>query len=97
MTTITLPSRCDRAAAEALLPELQAALGHGVLAIDGSAAAQVGQAMLQLLVSARFSGMSVTITPSAHLRKAALLAGLGPTLFDNTTTSHSTPSIAGAV
>ena len=88
MTTITLPSRCDRAAAEALLPELQAALGSGTLAIDGTAATQVGQAMLQLLVSARFSGVGVAITPSSDLREAAQLVGLGQTLFDNTTSAH---------
>ena len=83
MPTITLPSRCDRAAAEALLPELQAALGSGNLAIDGSAVGQVGQAMLQLLVSARFSGVGVAITPSRELREAAALIGLASTLFDN--------------
>ena len=85
MTTIILPTRCDRAAAEALLPEMQAALGSGALAIDGSAAAQVGQAMLQLLVSARFSGVSVAISPSPELREAASLVGLASTLFDNAT------------
>ncbi len=85
MTTITLPSRCDRAATEALLPELQAALGGGTLTIDGSAATQVGQAMLQLLVSARFSGIHVDITPSPELREVASLVGLAPTLFHNST------------
>eukprot|EP01037_Dinobryon_pediforme_P017442 gene17442-17633_t len=34
MTTISLPPRCDRAAAEALLPEMIAALGSGPLVID---------------------------------------------------------------
>ena len=96
MTTITLPSRCDRAAAEALLPELQAALGAGAFAIDGSAVSQVGQAMLQLLVSARFSGVGVTITPSSDLREAASLVGLAPTLFDPSGLSPSTQSTSGA-
>ena len=84
MTTITLPPRCDRAAAEALLPDLAAAFGTGVLTIDGAAAAQVGQALLQVLASARFSCPSTSITPSADLREAARLAGLDQILFDTT-------------
>ena len=44
--------------------------------------------MLQLLVSARFSGVGVAITPSSDLREAAQLVGLGQTLFDNTTSAH---------
>jgi hypothetical protein len=40
MPTITLPPRCDRAAAEALLPELVAALGAGAMQIDGTACTQ---------------------------------------------------------
>jgi hypothetical protein len=83
MTTITLPPRCDRAAAEAMLPELQAALGAGALTIDGSAARQIGQAMLQLLASARISGNGAEIIASPGLRDAARLAGLEATLFEN--------------
>ena len=56
MQTITLPERCDRAAAEVLLPEFVAAIGSGPLRIDGTATKQCGQAMLQLLVSARRTG-----------------------------------------
>lgn len=82
MTTITLPPRCDRAAAEALLSEFVSALGAGDLSIDGSKAVQVGQAMLQLLASARFSFASLRITPSDDLRDAAKLAGLEQILFD---------------
>jgi len=82
MTTITLPPRCDRAAAEALLPDLAAAFGTGALTIDGSSAAQVGQAMLQVLASARFTCPSTSITPSRDLREAARLAGLDQILFD---------------
>lgn len=82
MVTITLPARCDRAAAEALLPEFLAHLGTRALEIDGSSVSQVGQAMLQLLVSARRSCEQVTITASASLREAAELAGLPQVLFD---------------
>jgi hypothetical protein len=56
MRTITLPARCDRAATEALLPEFQAALGAGALSINASETTQIGQAMLQLLISARRTG-----------------------------------------
>jgi hypothetical protein len=43
---------------------------------------QVGQAVLQLLVSARRSGEGATIAPSAALLDAAILAGLSGELFD---------------
>ena len=82
MRQINLPARCDRAAAEALLPEFQAALGAGVVTIDASGTDQIGQAMLQLLVSARRSGDGATIKPSLALREAARLTGLAPVLFD---------------
>ena len=82
MSQITLPARCDRAAAEALLPEFQAALGAGVLSIDASGTEQIGQAMLQLLVSARRSGDGATINPSHALSEAARLTGLSSVLFD---------------
>ena len=55
MPTITLPSRCDRAAAEAVLPSMIASLGSGPLHVDARECTQIGQAMLQLLVSARRS------------------------------------------
>lgn len=82
MQTVILPPACTRTAAEALLPELVAAMGHGPIAIDGSAVTQVGQAVLQLLVSARRSGEGATIAPSAALLDAAILAGLAEELFD---------------
>ncbi|NBC37528.1 STAS domain-containing protein [Novosphingobium sp. FSY-8] len=82
MRTIQLPPRCDRAAAEALLPEFQAALGAGALSIDASEAKQIGQAMLQLLVSARRTGDGAHINPSPALIEAARLTGLEAALFD---------------
>jgi anti-anti-sigma regulatory factor len=71
MRTIQLPARCDRAAAEALLPEMQAALGSGMLQIDASATEQIGQAMLQLLVSAKRTGEGANIIPSTALIEAS--------------------------
>lgn len=82
MPTITLPARCDRAAAEALLPELIAALGAGAMQIDGTACTHVGQAMFQVLVSARRSGDGAVIDPSPALREAARQIGLEAELFD---------------
>lgn len=80
-SSITLPARCDRAAAEALLPEMVAALGTGPLRIDASGCQQIGQAMLQLLVSARQTGEGAIITPSPALREVATLTGLANELF----------------
>ena len=82
MSTILLPARCDRAAAEALLPDFQAALGSGALNIDAGATQQIGQAMLQLLVSARRSCDRTTIQPSPALLEAARLTGLEAVLFE---------------
>ena len=82
MTAITLPPRCDRAAAEALLPALRAAADKGRMAIDGTAVEQVGQAMLQLLASARCSGSGASIAPSPALAEAARMTGLTVHLFD---------------
>jgi len=82
MNSITLPARCDRAAAEAIWPELVAAMGNGATRIDGSAVELVGQAMLQLLVSARRSGGGAVITASPALQDAASLTGLTAELFE---------------
>lgn len=82
MPTITLPARCDRAAAEALLPEMVAALGSGVLHIDARECAQIGQIMLQVLISARRSGDGAVIEPSQALRDTACQLGLDAELFD---------------
>jgi anti-anti-sigma regulatory factor len=84
MATITLPARCDRAATEALLPEFQAALGTGALSIDASGTEQIGQAMLQLLISARRTGAGAQITPSNALRDVARMTGLDAVLFEGT-------------
>lgn len=82
MNTVLLPAACTRTAAEALYPELLAAMGQGPVTIDGSGVTQVGQAVLQLLVSARRSGDGATIAPSPALLDAAELAGLTSELFD---------------
>lgn len=82
MPPIALPPCCNTAAAEALLPELVAAFAQGPIEIDGSGVSRVGQAVLQLLASARRSGERTTIIPSPALRDAARLAGLEHELFD---------------
>ena len=83
MPVITLPPRCDRAAAEALLPEMVAALGTGALAIDARACTQIGQVMLQILVSARRTGEGAVIDGSAMLRETTRRLGLEAELFDD--------------
>ena len=84
MPSITLPPRCDRAAAEALLPEMVAALGSGVLHINARECTQIGQVMLQLLVSARRTSDGAVIDPSQSLRETARQFGLETELFDGT-------------
>ena len=82
MQTITLPARCDRATAETLLPDFHAALGCGPFTIDATQTTHVGQAMLQVLVSARQSAEGVTIQPSDELRATVTALGLHSVLFD---------------
>ncbi|GAM05843.1 STAS domain-containing protein, partial [Novosphingobium sp. MBES04] len=82
MGTISLPVRCDRAAAEALWPELVGAVGNAPIEIDGSSVEHVGQAVLQLLVSARRSGGGARIDASPALLQAAVLTGLQSELFE---------------
>ena len=82
MAAITLPARCDRAAADALLLDLLAAQGPGKIGIDGSRVEQIGQAMFQLLLSARQSGGGASITPSLAMAETARMAGLSAELFE---------------
>ena len=82
MTAIVLPECCTRSAAEALLPDVIAGLGEGPMTIDARGVTRIGQACLQLLVSARRSGGGGTILASDALREAAALAGLETALFD---------------
>jgi hypothetical protein len=83
MPTISLPSRCDRAAAQALVPDMIALLEGGApLMIDARACTQVGQAMLQVLIAARRSGPGAVIDPSPLLRDTAQRLGLETALFD---------------
>lgn len=82
MNSITLPARCDRAAAEAIWPELVAAMSNAPTVIDGSAVEHIGQAVLQLLVAARRSGGGAVIAASPALNDAAALTGLATELFE---------------
>jgi anti-anti-sigma regulatory factor len=81
MSVIVLPARCDRAAAERLLPDLIKAAKSRRIEIDGTNVEQIGQAVLQLLVSSRRSGGGAIITPSTVLVEAARLTGLSDELF----------------
>jgi hypothetical protein len=82
MITITLPARCDRAAATAMLPDFVAALGNERIEVDASGVELAGHAMLQLLASARNSFAQMTIAASAPLVEAARLTGLHAHLFE---------------
>jgi anti-anti-sigma regulatory factor len=74
---LVLPPVCDRAAAAALYPELSESLGSHALVIDAGSVERIGQAMLQLLVSAARSEGGITIHAASEAFTAALrLAGL---------------------
>jgi anti-anti-sigma regulatory factor len=80
---ITLPSKCDRAAATALIPEICDALGVHPLAVDAGKVERIGQAMLQLLVSAaRTEGGIALANPSEAFTAAVRLAGLETILIE---------------
>ena len=83
MPTITLPSKCDRAAASALFPELCDALGVHQLTVEADRVERIGQAMLQLLVSAaRTEGGIALNNPSEPFISAVRLAGLESVLLE---------------
>lgn len=74
---IALPPVCDRAAAAAIYPELSESLGAHALVIDAARVERIGQAMLQLLVSAaRTEGGIAIHAPSEAFAAALRLAGL---------------------
>ena len=69
MNTMTLPALCDRAAARELLPDMRDAICATPLAIDASGVEKIGQAMLQVLVSASRTEGGITL----HAPSQALL------------------------
>ena len=83
MQTITLPSKCDRAAASALFPEMSDAIGVHPLTVDAGRVERIGQAMLQLLVSAARTEGGITLSnPSEAFVAAVRLAGLDGVLIE---------------
>lgn len=82
MAKIILPAACDRSAVRALVPEFVAALDHGRIEIDASKVEKAGQALLQLLVSARRTGPGARIDHSPALLEIARRSGLDAALFD---------------
>ena len=85
MAAISLPRRCDRAAALRLHGELVVAVGSHPIEIDGSEVEQIDQATLQLLLSARRSGGGAVIKPSPAMMEAGRLTGLSEDLFSGAT------------
>ncbi|MBY0282364.1 MAG: STAS domain-containing protein [Sphingomonas sp.] len=77
--THKLPVRCHRDAADEMLPLLRDGIAAGDVAIDGGEVTQLGQAMLQLLFSARKTaanqGVGFAITASDAMRAALASAG----------------------
>ena len=74
---IALPPVCDRSAAAALYPELAESLGAAPLGIDAARVEKIGQAMLQMLVSAsKTEGGIMVHHPSAAFTAALALTGL---------------------
>ena len=74
---MTLPKICDRAAARVLQPELRDALDTTAMVLDASEVERVGQAVLQLLVSAARSEGGIELrNPSEAFSDALKLAGL---------------------
>ncbi len=74
---IVLPPVCDRAATAALYPEMSESLGSHPLAIDASRVERLGQAMLQVLVSAARTECGIVINePSAAFTATLRLTGL---------------------
>jgi anti-anti-sigma regulatory factor len=76
---ITLPPICDRSAAAALYPEIAESLGPAPIAIDAGRVERIGQAMLQLLVSASRTEGGIAI----HQPSAAFTAALRLTCLDH--------------
>ncbi len=82
---ITLPPICDRSAAAAVYPEMAEAIGAVPLAIDAARVERIGQAMLQLLVSAARTEGGIQIhQPSAAFTAAVRLAGLENVVLEGT-------------
>ena len=70
---ISLPAICDRSAASALYPEFAESLGPAPLGVDASRVERIGQAMLQLLVSAARSEGGIAIHQPSNAFTAALV------------------------
>lgn len=88
MSPHPLPPRCDRAATDVMLPIMRAAIDAGDVSIDGGEVTQLGQAMLQLLLSARKTaanrGVAFRITASDAMRATLEAADAGHLLDEST-------------
>ncbi|MFA5990196.1 MAG: STAS domain-containing protein [Sphingomonas sp.] len=84
MKTIPLPAHCDRAAAAALVDDLNAAIDGGPVTIDGGAVTRIGQSMMQLIISAQKTaqarGHVLEVMPSDAMRETCGMVGLGDTI-----------------
>ena len=82
MPEVSLPSVCDRAAAETVHAELSDALSSQPIDVDGSDVTKVGLLVLQLLVSATKSEGGIRLVePSKQLSETITLFGLEEALI----------------
>ena len=82
MSAVILPSVCDRAAAETVYAELADALSSQPIEVDASQVTKIGQAALQVLVSAAKSEGGIKLNaPSKVLSATIEQFGLAPTLL----------------
>ena len=82
MDKLTLPERCDRATVKKLVPQLAEMAGKQPIQIDASQVTLAGQALLQLLLSARHTAKGAIISPSPALIEASQISGLASKLFE---------------
>lgn len=86
MSAFTLPSICDRAAARTLHVDLHGANEDAPIVFDASKVERIGQAMLQVLVSAEQSVSGITVKDASEaFLEATRLAGLAPVLTPEVT------------
>lgn len=77
MNQVSLPSICDRAAAKAVRADFSEALAIEPVQVDASEVERMGEAVLQVLVSAAHSEGGITVvSPSEAFVETVAMVGL---------------------
>ncbi len=77
MNQVSLPSICDRAAAKAVRADFSDALAIEPIQVDASEVTRMGEAVLQVLVSAAHSEGGITVvSPSDTFIETVAMVGL---------------------